>query len=124
MSNQPKVLDSDRVERHRISMKWFEDNMETITHECPICREESEIFINKEYYAKGMKMRAKGALIQDAFPDSPAEVREFLMTGMCFDCQLKIFGEPDDDEFEFIELDGEDFELDEFLDEFEEVTFR
>ena len=34
-----------------------------------------------------------GALIQDVMPDAPIAVREWLISGICPDCQDSIFGE-------------------------------
>lgn len=38
-----------------------------------------------------------GMLIQDAFPDMPAEDREFLISGLCPKCWNKLFGSIDED---------------------------
>lgn len=38
-----------------------------------------------------------GMLIQDAFPDLPAEDREFLISGLCPECWNKLFNGIDED---------------------------
>lgn len=65
-----------------------------------------------------------GVLIQKAMPNEPAEVREFLISGICPKCQEKIFSTDDDfeEEEEFDEnFDFSDFELEE-EDLFKEIT--
>ncbi len=56
---------------------------------CPFCGEVWEVYVP----AAGLKKWMDGACIQNAMPDVPAETREFLLSGMCRDCQNKIFGE-------------------------------
>lgn len=38
-----------------------------------------------------------GMLIQEAFPDLPAEDREFLISGLCPECWNKLFSSTDED---------------------------
>ena len=55
---------------------------------CPFCGTLSEVCVPTEGYGRWMD----GESIQAAMPTVPATSREFLMTGMCRDCQDKIFG--------------------------------
>lgn len=56
---------------------------------CPFCAECSEVLVP----AEGLEAFRKGALIQDAFRDSPLEVRELILTGICVECQEGVFRE-------------------------------
>jgi len=56
---------------------------------CPFCGVISEIHVPR----KGYEAWRDGELVQKAFPELTAENREFLITGMCRDCQAGIFGE-------------------------------
>lgn len=57
--------------------------------ECPFCGTVTAIKVEAGAYRK----YAEGELAQRAFPElTPAE-REVVITGMCIDCQHKIFGE-------------------------------
>ena len=44
---------------------------------------------------KGFRIYQMGATVQRAFSEAPAEVREFIITGMCPKCQASVFGEDD-----------------------------
>ena len=55
---------------------------------CPFCGTRSMVTLVTDEYAKWMD----GMCIQDAMPFAPAETREFLISGMCRDCQENIFG--------------------------------
>jgi hypothetical protein len=61
---------------------------------CPFCGTLSEVVIPTEGYGKWVR----GEVIQKAMPTVPATSREFLMTGMCRDCQDKIFGGDEEEE--------------------------
>lgn len=61
---------------------------------CPFCGTVSEVVIPTEGYGKWVQ----GESIQRAMPTVPATSREFLMTGMCRDCQDKVFGGDDEEE--------------------------
>lgn len=56
---------------------------------CPFCGEVFEIHVP----LAGFEAWQNGELVQNAFPELTAENREFLISGMCRDCQEKIFGE-------------------------------
>lgn len=67
---------------------------------CPFCGKTTTIqVVGKDFYA----WKFEGALIQNAMPYLPANVRETLISGMCDECQEKMFSsseedfEPDDD---------------------------
>ena len=55
---------------------------------CPHCGKVSEV----EVPLLGYLGYEDGELIQDALPDLPTGEREVLISGMCIDCQKKIFG--------------------------------
>lgn len=61
---------------------------------CVFCHK----FVEIEMSAEGYKKYIEGALVQDAFPEMRVEDREFLISGICEDCQKYVFGE-DDEEF-------------------------
>ena len=71
--------------RYRVN----EDSTVTIAQRCPFCGQWGEIDVP----AKGFKTYQMGATVQRAFPEAPAEVREFIITGMCPKCQASVFGE-------------------------------
>ena len=68
----------------------IEGNSKTLTIEkiCPMCRTANQATVPTIGYDKWKG----GALIQDAMPTVPVITREFLITGFCRDCQIKIFG--------------------------------
>lgn len=53
-----------------------------LTVKCPFCGNEQEI----EVSTKGLEDYRNGALIQHAFPELDANMRELIMTGICNDC--------------------------------------
>ncbi len=55
---------------------------------CPFCGKTTIITVNKNDYDKWQE----DTLIQRAFPYLSADEREVLITGMCYDCQAKVFG--------------------------------
>lgn len=63
--------------------------METVTVnvKCPACGKVYEIDVPKEQY----DTYKAGALIQDAFPDMPCEIREMFITGICPPCWDRMF---------------------------------
>ena len=84
----------------------------TLKIECPICGAEHEVTMEiADYYAW-----EHGARIQDVAPYLSATQREQLISGMCPDCQVKVFGgddEDEDDDYEdedYEEEDDEDYE--------------
>ena len=60
---------------------------------CVICHR----FVEIKMFAEGYKKYIEGALIQDAFPDMRIADREFLISGICEDCQKDIFIEDDEE---------------------------
>lgn len=60
----------------------------TVVVKCPFCGAETVINVPVE----GIKKYKDGALIQNAFPNMTAEEREVLISGICFECQKKVFG--------------------------------
>ena len=68
---------------------------------CPFCGKTTTIqVVGKDFYA----WKFEGVLIQDAMPYLPANMRETLISGLCDECQEKMFSsseeedsEPDDD---------------------------
>jgi hypothetical protein len=54
-------------------------------------------FVEIEMSAEGYKKYIEGALIQDAFPNMRIADREFLISGICEDCQNDIFIEDDEE---------------------------
>jgi len=68
--------------------------MMTISIQCPFCSKEYEVEVKLEdYWAWQM-----GELAQNAFPYLSATDRESLISGMCPDCQAKIFGVEEQEE--------------------------
>lgn len=69
-------------------MSTFEDYAVTITGVCPFCGKEWSIAVS----ALDVAAWQEGALVQNAFPYLSAEERELLISGICADCQKKVFG--------------------------------
>lgn len=61
----------------------------TILFTCPICGHEHELTVNFEQYLAYQS----GELVQDAFPHMSPTDRERFISGLCPDCQKKIFVE-------------------------------
>lgn len=61
----------------------------TITKTCS-CGGITELDLNKD----GFENWKRGALIQRALPELNNFEREALLSGMCFDCQSKLFNRP------------------------------
>ncbi len=60
---------------------------------CVFCHKFVEIKMPVDGYQKYLE----GELVQRAFPNMKVEDREFLISGICKDCQKSIFGEDDDE---------------------------
>lgn len=56
---------------------------------CPICEKATSITTEEEDYDRWQD----GELIQNAMPYLSASEREVFISGLCFDCQKRIFGE-------------------------------
>lgn len=62
---------------------------------CPYCGKTGTLEISNE---KAYESWQNGTLIQRAFPELSAEEREFIITGLCPECQTKIFNFEEEDE--------------------------
>lgn len=56
---------------------------------CPWCEEDHLINMPASLY---FKWRTRADLIQNIFPDTPADEREVIKTGYCPDCWSEMFG--------------------------------
>lgn len=63
-----------------------------VTITCPSCGLPYYLTVPKEGYVKWQS----GTLIQNALPELSSWDRESLITGLCFNCQDKIFTEPEE----------------------------
>ena len=70
--------------------------MRTVTKRCMLCGKESSLKLTADMYAKYEEYLAGHIYIQEI--PLPADQREFLMTGMCEDCQHMMFDEEEDEE--------------------------
>ena len=61
----------------------------TILFTCPICGCEHELTVELEQYLEYQS----GTLVQDAFPHMSPTDHERFISGLCPDCQKKIFVE-------------------------------
>lgn len=61
----------------------------SIGFECPMCGKYHMITVELEQYLEYQS----GALVQDAFPHMSPTDRERFISGLCPDCQKKIFVE-------------------------------
>jgi hypothetical protein len=75
--------------------------MKYTTKKCMQCGESSELDLDYESFLKWKK----GAYVQDAFPNMPAQVREQLISGTHPDCWTKMWAAvEDEDGFEEVEM--------------------
>ena len=51
-------------------------------------------------YERAVEDPAHARKVQEIFPDLTSEQREYLMAGLCHDCQEDVFGRPDEEEEE------------------------
>ena len=56
---------------------------------CPFCSKWSKVRITKEKFERYAEGKEK---VQDIFPELSADDREILISGICLDCQKKVFG--------------------------------
>ena len=72
---------------------------------CAFCGKTASIqVVGKDFYA----WKFEGALIQNAMPYLPANVRETLISGMCDECQEKMFSSSEEEEdFEPDDIDDD-----------------
>lgn len=61
--------------------------------QCPFCGKEYMFEVPAEGYFKFMT----GILVQSAFPTISATEREHFVSGLCTECQEKIFGAEEDE---------------------------
>lgn len=64
----------------------------TIFVKCPSCNNLSEIIAPADGFARWQG----GEFIQDALPELSCDERETLISGICPDCWVEIFGEDDE----------------------------
>jgi len=69
-------------------MTFFTDKDVTVTKKCPFCGEGYMGSFPLDGYKK---WRYEGELIQKAMPTVPATSREWLISGICPECQEKVF---------------------------------
>lgn len=62
------------------------DQMIKIARRCPLYGKHYEMSFSKAELDRGIELRDKGAMMQDAFPNFTPSQREFLMTGICDSC--------------------------------------
>ena len=60
----------------------------TVEIHCPFCGKTHYVEVNESAYWKWRD----GMLIQNAMPDLAPTEREQLISGLCPDCQAKVFG--------------------------------
>jgi hypothetical protein len=80
-------LENEREEKDM--MIYGDKDTIIVKKDCPFCGLECMCYVP----AKGYDAWKKGALIQKALPTVPATTREWLISGICPDCQEKMFGE-------------------------------
>ena len=65
--------------------------MKAVTKCCPMCYKNTTHKVDMERY---FDMMQRGIVIQKAFPEYSSFKREFLINGMCYDCQEKFYNRP------------------------------
>lgn len=71
---------------------------------CPFCGKTTTIqVVGKDFYA----WKFEGALIQNAMPYLPANVRETLISGVCDECQDELFAPFEEDDSEPDDIDDD-----------------
>ncbi len=72
-----------------MTMLYGDKDTIVLEQTCPFCRQKYQgAFVTSEFDAW-----QNGELIQNAMPLTPATSREWLISGICPDCQSSIFGE-------------------------------
>lgn len=93
-----------------------------ITRKCVFCGKPHSVEVDSYEY----NLWDNGALIQNAMPNEPAEVREFLISGICPTCQKECFDEfedeeeEEDEEKEYMQIDFDDVEEGENSDDWDD----
>ena len=72
---------------------YGDKNIVVIEKRCPFCGQRYTVSVPTDGFVKWQE----GELIQIAMPDVPASSREFLISGICRDCQDKVFGTEEDE---------------------------
>ena len=62
--------------------------LSTISRTCPLCGKDSSISVD----SGSLYLYNQGAMIQDAFPDATADIRETIKTGIHGKCWDSMFG--------------------------------
>lgn len=68
-------------------------DMITVANQCPFCGKEYTFKVPADGYDKYFK----GVVVQSAFPTISATEREHFVSGLCAECQEKIFGAEEDE---------------------------
>lgn len=71
---------------------------------CPFCGKATTIQVVEEDYCA---WKFEGALIQNAMPYLPANVRETLISGVCDECQDELFAPFEEDDSEPDDIDDD-----------------
>lgn len=58
---------------------------------CPICHKSPSYEFDVTYEQVEKYKKDYNLTVQEAFPDLPPDEREVFVTGMCFDCQSRVF---------------------------------
>ena len=74
-----------------------------ISMTCPMCGKQHKVEVSESAYYQW----EDGALIQNVMPTLSSTEREQLMSHLCPECQIKLFGEHDFD-IEEVEDEGDD----------------
>lgn len=57
---------------------------------CPVCGQVGFMDVD----AEGYTLLTQGVEVQDAFPTYSASEKQFIATGLCYNCQEKVFNVP------------------------------
>ena len=63
-----------------------------VVRECPECHKEHSVYFNPHQYDAYLLWKNGLVLIQQALPELTPVERECLLSGLCPDCQARIFG--------------------------------
>lgn len=58
---------------------------------CPLCHASPEYNFDITYEQVERYKKDYNLTVQEAFPNLPPDEREVFVTGMCFDCQSRVF---------------------------------
>jgi hypothetical protein len=65
----------------------------TFNKYCPMCKQSPEYNMDISYDQLEKWLTDRDAMVQNLFPDLPLSDREVLLTGCCYTCQNRIYGE-------------------------------